>query len=81
MGVGDEPVVDPELRVHGIQNLRIAVASIMPEITTTNANAPSMMTGWKCGEVTIRHVGHWYLDVGWPQACTLVSAAQYLMLR
>jgi len=51
MGVGAEAVVDPELKVYGIANLRIADASIMPSITTGNTNAPSMMIGWKCGEM------------------------------
>lgn len=51
MGVGDEAVVDPQLKVHGIDNLRVADASVMPSITTSNTNAPSMMIGWKCGEM------------------------------
>lgn len=51
MGVGAEAVVDPELRVRGIQGLRVADASIMPEIVSTNTNAPSMMIGWKCGDM------------------------------
>lgn len=42
-------VVDPELRVIGIEGLRIADASVMPHITTSNTNAPSMMIGWRCG--------------------------------
>lgn len=51
MGVGSDAVVDPQLRVNGISNLRIADASVMPSITTSNTNAPSMMIGWKCGEM------------------------------
>jgi len=51
MGVGDDAVVDPELRVYGIDNLRIADASIMPTITTGNTNAPSVMIGEKCAEL------------------------------
>ncbi|XP_051170539.1 glucose dehydrogenase [FAD, quinone]-like isoform X2 [Leptopilina boulardi] len=38
-------VVDPELRVHGIKGLRIADASIMPQVTSGNTAAPSMMIG------------------------------------
>ena len=45
MGVDDAAVVDPELRVRGIDGLRIADASIMPEVTGSNTNAPSMMIG------------------------------------
>lgn len=51
MGIDAESVVDPELRVYGIENLRIADASIMPNITTGNTNAPSVMIGEKCAEL------------------------------
>lgn len=51
MGVGPEAVVDPQLRVYGVEGLRVADASIMPSITTSNTNAPSMMIGWKCAEM------------------------------
>lgn len=56
MGVGAEAVVDPELRVHGIKGLRVADASIMPDIVATNTNAPSMMIGWKCGDMVTAKV-------------------------
>ena len=45
MGIGDGAVVDPELRVYGIEGLRIADASIMPEIPSGNTNAPSLFIG------------------------------------
>jgi choline dehydrogenase-like flavoprotein len=45
MGVDDMAVVDPQLRVRGIEGLRVADASIMPEVTGSNTNAPSMMIG------------------------------------
>jgi choline dehydrogenase len=38
-------VVDPRLRVVGIDGLRVIDASIMPAVTTGNTNAPSMMIG------------------------------------
>lgn len=48
MGVDERAVVDPELRVHGIDGLRVADASIMPTVTGGNTNAPAMMIGERC---------------------------------
>ncbi|MCX2934454.1 GMC family oxidoreductase N-terminal domain-containing protein [Mycobacterium sp. CVI_P3] len=53
MGIDDLAVVDPELSVHGIANLRVADASIMPTITTGNTNAPSMMIGERAAELIL----------------------------
>jgi choline dehydrogenase-like flavoprotein len=52
MGSADDPmsVVSPELRVHGIDNLRIADASVMPLMTSGNTNAPAMMIGYRCAD-------------------------------
>lgn len=47
MGVGDDAVVDPRLRVHGVDGLRVIDASIMPRIVTGNTNAASIMIGEK----------------------------------
>ncbi|CAG9831004.1 unnamed protein product [Diabrotica balteata] len=51
MGPSDDgtAVVDPELRVFGIDNLRVADASIMPKIVSANTHAPTMMIGYKAG--------------------------------
>lgn len=48
MGEDPRAVVDSRLRVHGIQGLRIADASVMPTLTTGNTNAPTIMIGEKC---------------------------------
>ena len=45
MGSDGMAVVDPRLRVHGIDGLRVADASIMPVITNGNINAPCFMIG------------------------------------
>lgn len=47
MGRDRRSVVDPELRVHGIDGLRVADASVMPTVTTGNINAPTTMIGEK----------------------------------
>ncbi len=51
MGHDDMAVVDNELRVHGMTNLRIADASIMPDITTGNTMAPSVIIGERMAEI------------------------------
>jgi choline dehydrogenase len=47
MGVDAEAVVDPELRVTGVEGLRVADASIMPVVVSANTNAASLMIGWR----------------------------------
>ena len=51
MGIDHAAVVDPELRVYGVDGLRIADASIMPCVTTGNTNAPSIMIGERAAEL------------------------------
>nr|WP_238401115.1 GMC oxidoreductase [Alloalcanivorax marinus] len=47
MGSDDRAVVDPQLRVRGVQGLRVVDASVMPVVTSANTNAPSLMIGEK----------------------------------
>jgi choline dehydrogenase len=53
MGVGEDAVVDPELRVRGIEALRVADASVMPIIIGGNTNAPSIMIGEKASDLVL----------------------------
>ncbi len=53
MGTDAEAVVDPKLRVRGIDGLRVADASIMPTITGGNTNAPCVMIGDKAAAMIL----------------------------
>jgi choline dehydrogenase len=54
MGTDDEAVVDPELKVRGVENLRVIDASVMPTITSANTNAASLMIGMKGSSLVLR---------------------------
>ena len=51
MGVDPRAVLDAQLRVRGVTNLRVADASVMPVITSGNLNAPVTMSGERAAHV------------------------------
>tara|TARA_B100000676_G_C18066113_1_gene841062 strand:- start:634 stop:2253 length:1620 start_codon:yes stop_codon:yes gene_type:complete len=53
MGRGASDVVDFELRVHGMEALRVVDSSIMPNMPTSNTNAPSIMIGEKGADLIL----------------------------
>jgi choline dehydrogenase len=55
MGTDEAAVVDPLLRVRGVEGLRVADASVMPTVTTGNTNAPSIMIGERVAEFVAGH--------------------------
>lgn len=54
MGTDERAVVDAQLRVHGVENLRIADASIFPTMCSSNTNAPAMAAGYKAAEMLLK---------------------------
>lgn len=57
--MGSDPahsVVDSNLRVHGITGLRVVDASVFPNVTSGNTNAPTMMLAWRAADLILGDV-------------------------
>ena len=58
MGAGAMAVVDPELRVRGLEGLRVCDSSAMPRVPSSNTNAPTIMVGEKASDLILGNRAH-----------------------
>ena len=53
MGLDKYSVVDQKLKIHGLEGIRVADASVLPEITSGNLNAPVIMVAEKASDIIL----------------------------
>ena len=56
MGIDDLAVVDEKLKINGLENIRVVDASVMPEITSGNLNAPTLMIAEKASDLILGNI-------------------------
>ena len=54
MGKDEASVVDPALRVRGVEGLRVMDTAIMPVIPSGNTNGPTMAMAWRAADLILR---------------------------
>ena len=53
MGLSADSVVDPHLRVRGVEGLRAADCSVMPALVSANTSGPAMAVGWRAADLIL----------------------------